>query len=175
MLYRQRSSFFYEIRIKPLKKISPFRKRASEPGRTQKTKYAAVSRIPSEVAVGRRVQGSVKRNVFVKPNEQSRKKFELCRGEKWTKEIQGFFRSQSSAYRLPIRAALRPTASFIHRLTKHTCIPINNGSYIQLYTPSDFRAAAPDRQSEPSPQSRVCRLAPSGRELRTSPASVVGL
>ena len=72
MLYRQRSSFFYEIRIKPLKKISPFRKRASEPGRTQKTKYAAVSRIPSEVAVGRRVQGSVKRNVFVKPNEQSR-------------------------------------------------------------------------------------------------------
>ena len=53
--------------------------------------------------------------------------------------------------------------------------PINNGSYIQLYTPSDFRAAAPDRQSEPSPQSRVCRLAPSGRELRTSPASVVGL
>ena len=115
MLYRQRSSFFYEIRIKPLKKISPFRKRASEPGRTQKTKYAAVSRIPSEVAVGRRVQGSVKRNVFVKPNEQSRKKFELCRGEKWTKEIQGFFRSQSSAYRLPIRAALRPTASFIHR------------------------------------------------------------
>ena len=115
MLFRQRSSFFYEIRIKPLKKISPFRKRASEPGRTQKTKYAAVSRIPSEVAVGRRVQGSVKRNVFVKPNEQSRKKFELCRGEKWTKEIQGFFRSQSSAYRLPIRAALRPTASFIHR------------------------------------------------------------
>ena len=115
MLYRQRSSFFYEIRIKPLKKISPFRKRASEPGRTQKTKYAAVSRIPSEVAVGRRVQGSVKRNVFVKPNEQSRKKFELCRGEKWTKEIQGFFRSQSSAYRLPIRAALWPTASFIHR------------------------------------------------------------
>ena len=90
MLYRQRSSFFYEIRIKPLKKISPFRKRASEPGRTQKTKYAAVSRIPSEVAVGRRVQGSVKRNVFVKPNEQSRKKFELCRGEKWTKEIQPF-------------------------------------------------------------------------------------
>ena len=82
MLYRQRSSFFYEIRIKPLKKISPFRKRASEPGRTQKTKYAAVSRIPSEVAVGRRVQGSVKRNVFVKPNEQSRKKFELCRGGK---------------------------------------------------------------------------------------------
>ena len=93
MLYRQRSSFFYEMRIKPLKKISPFRKRASEPGRTQKTKYAAVSRIPSEVAVGRRVQGSVKRNVFVKPNEQS----------------------------------------------------------------------------------RVCRLAPFGRELRTSPASVVGL
>ena len=72
MLYRQRSSFFYEMRIKPLKKISPFRKRASEPGRTQKTKYAAVSRIPSEVADGRRVQGSVKRNVFVKPNEQSR-------------------------------------------------------------------------------------------------------
>ena len=167
MLYRQRSTFFYETRIKPAEKtISPFRKRTSEPGRTQKTKYAAVSRIPSEVAVGRRVQGSVKRNVFVKPNEQSRAcasyvmarkrllktnvfvkpnsraalarampwrendcwkrtvslsraqsrtKFELCRDEKWTKEIQGFFRSQSSAYRLPIRAALRPTASFIHR------------------------------------------------------------
>ena len=73
MLYRQRSTFFYETRIKPAEKtISPFRKRTSEPGRTQKTKYAAVSRIPSEVAVGRRVQGSVKRNVFVKPNEQSR-------------------------------------------------------------------------------------------------------
>ena len=72
MLYRQRSSFFYEMRIKPSEKISPFRKRASEPSRTQKTKYAAVSRIPSEAAVGRRVQGSVKRNVFVKPNEQSR-------------------------------------------------------------------------------------------------------
>ena len=72
MLYRQRSTFFYEMRIKPSEKISPFRKRASEPGRTQKTKYAAVSRIPSEAAVGRRVQGSVKRNVFVKPNEQSR-------------------------------------------------------------------------------------------------------
>ena len=73
MLYRQRSTFFYEMRIKPAEKtISPFRKRASEPGRTQKTKYAAVSRIPSEAAVGRRVQGSVKRNVFVKPNEQSR-------------------------------------------------------------------------------------------------------
>ena len=116
MLYRQRSTFFYETRIKPAEKtISPFRKRASEPGRTQKTKYAAVSRIPSEAAVGRRVQGSVKRNVFVKANEQSRTKFELCRGEKWTKEIQGFFRSQSSAYRLPIRAALRSTASFIHR------------------------------------------------------------
>ena len=67
MLYRQRSSFFYEMRIKPSEKISPFRKRASEPSRTQKTKYAAVSRIPSEAAVGRRVQGSVKRNVFVKP------------------------------------------------------------------------------------------------------------
>ena len=73
MLYRQRSTFFYETRIKPAEKtISPFRKRTSEPGRTQKTKYAAVSRIPSEAAVGRRVQGSVKRNVFVKPNEQSR-------------------------------------------------------------------------------------------------------
>ena len=73
MLYRQRSTFFYETRIKPAEKtISPFRKRTSEPGRTQKTKYAAVSRIPSEVAVGRRIQGSVKRNVFVKPNEQSR-------------------------------------------------------------------------------------------------------
>ena len=106
MLYRQRSSFFYEIRIKPLKKISPFRKRASEPGRTQKTKYAAVSRIPSEVAVGRRVQGSVKRNVFVKPNEQSRKKFELCRGEKWTKEIQP---KTAAARRFFVRnASLRP-------------------------------------------------------------------
>ena len=112
MLYRQRSTFFYETRIKPAEKtISPFRKRTSEPGRTQKTKYAAVSRIPSEVAVGRRIQGSVKRNVFVKPNEQSRacasyavarkrllktnlfdkpsaepNLFGLCRGEKTTVE-----------------------------------------------------------------------------------------
>ena len=115
MLYRQRSSFFYEMRIKPSEKISPFRKRASEPSRTQKTKYAAVSRIPSEAAVGRRVQGSVKRNVFVKPNEQSRacasyavarkrllktnlfdkpsaepNLFGLCRGEKTTVENEPF-------------------------------------------------------------------------------------
>lgn len=47
--------------------------------------------------------------------------------------------------------------------------------FVFAYTSSDFRAAAPDRQLEPSPQSRVCRLAPFGRELRTSPASVVGL
>ena len=82
MLYRQRSSFFYEIRIKPLKKISPFRKRASEPGRTQKTKYAAVSRIPSEVAVGRRVQGSVKRNVFVKAFSAASPPLTDCRSER---------------------------------------------------------------------------------------------
>ena len=141
MLYRQRSSFFYETRIKPAEKtISPFRKRTSEPGRTQKTKYAAVSRIPSEAAVGRRVQGSVKRNVFVKPNEQSRACASYAMARKRLLKTNRFakpsaepnkartmprremdernsrlFRSQSSAYRLPIRAALRPTASFIHR------------------------------------------------------------
>ena len=91
MLYRQRSSFFYEMRIKPAEKtISPFRKRTSEPGRTQKTKYAAVSRIPSEAAVGRRVQGSVKRNVFVKPNEQSRACASYAMARKRRKKFKAF-------------------------------------------------------------------------------------
>ena len=201
MLYRQRSTFFYEMRIKPSEKISPFRKRASEPGRTQKTKYAAVSRIPSEAAVGRRVQGSVKRNVFVKPNEQSRACASYAMARKRLLKTNRFAKPSAepnkvrtmprremdernsrlfpqSVLRLPTAdPSGSPVYRFFHsRETKHTCIPINNGSYIQLfYTLSDFRAAAPDRQSEPSPQSRVCRLAPFGRELRTSPASVVGL
>ena len=94
MLYRQRSTFFYETRIKPAEKtISPFRKRTSEPGRTQKTKYAAVSRIPSEVAVGRRVQGSVKRNVFVKPNEQSRACASYAMARKRLLKTKLFYRS----------------------------------------------------------------------------------
>ena len=94
MLYRQRSTFFYETRIKPAEKtISPFRKRTSEPGRTQKTKYAAVSRIPSEVAVGRRIQGSVKRNVFVKPNEQSRACASYAMARKRLLKTNVFYRS----------------------------------------------------------------------------------
>ena len=186
MLYRQRSTFFYETRIKPAEKtISPFRKRTSEPGRTQKTKYAAVSRIPSEVAVGRRVQGSVKRNVFVKPNEQSRACASYAMARK--RQSSNYAETRNGRKKFKAFSAVSPPLTDC-RSERLSGLPLlsftdrqNTPAYqlttaaIYIYTPSDFRAAAPDRQSEPSPQSRVCRLASSGRELRTSPTSVVGL
>ena len=197
MLYRQRSTFFYETRIKPAEKtISPFRKRTSEPGRTQKTKYAAVSRIPSEVAVGRRVQGSVKRNVFVKPNEQSRACASYAMARKRLLKTNRFAKPSAEPNYAETRNGRKKFKAFSAvsppltdcRSERLSGLPLlsftdrqNTPAYqlttaaIYIYPPSDFRAAAPDRQSEPSPQSRVCRLASSGRELRTSPTSVVGL